>query len=80
MDTWVSALDFSAWLSWASYALYVASFCLALLLIVLVTCIVVQVVTAVGHSEALKTKDVPGPFHQSRGPGAGFLRRIRNLG
>jgi hypothetical protein len=48
MDTSVFELDLSAWLLWTSDILYVASFCLALFVVVLVSCMVGQSVT-VGH-------------------------------
>jgi len=56
MDTSVPVLDLPAWFSWTSDALYVASLCLALFAIVLVSCIVAQIVTAEGHSDAPKRK------------------------
>lgn len=56
MDTSVFGLDLPAWLSWTSDALYVASFCLALLAIILVSCILAQTVTREDHSAAPKDK------------------------
>jgi hypothetical protein len=56
MDTSVFELDLSAWLSWTSDILYVASFCLALFVVVLVSCMVAQSVTAMGHSDAAKRR------------------------
>ena len=55
METSVLGLDLSAWL-WTSDILYVASFCLALIAAVLVSCVVGQSVTDVGHSDAPKRR------------------------
>ena len=54
MDTSIFAFDLSAWLSWGSNVLYVASLCLALLVIVLISCLVGQNMTARRHSDAHK--------------------------
>jgi hypothetical protein len=54
MNTSDLVIDLPAWLSWTSDALYVATFCLTLLVIVLVICIVSQIVTTTGHSGAPK--------------------------
>ena len=56
MDTSVFELDLSAWLSWTSDILYVASLCLAVFVVVLVSCMVGQSVTAVGHSDATRRR------------------------
>ena len=56
MDTSVFGPDFSAWLSRTSDVLYVAGFCMALLAIVLVSCILAQMVTREDHSAAHKDK------------------------
>jgi hypothetical protein len=56
MDTSVFGLDLSAWLSRTSDALYVAGFCMALLAILLVSCILAQMVTREDHSSAPKDK------------------------
>lgn len=56
MDTSVFALDLSAWLSWTADFLYVASICLALFVVVLVSCIVAQNVTAAGPADASKRR------------------------
>ncbi len=56
MDTSIFAFDLPAWLTWTSHALYVASFCLGLVVIVLVSCMVGQIVTAVGHGENQKRR------------------------
>jgi hypothetical protein len=52
MDTSIFAFDLPAWLSWSSNVLYVASFCLALFVILLVSCLVGQS----GHSDAHKRR------------------------
>ena len=56
MDTSVFGLDLPAWLSRASDALYIAGFCLALLAIILVSCILAQTLTREDHSAASKDK------------------------
>lgn len=55
MDTSIFAFDLPAWLSWGSNVLYIASFCLALFVVFLVSCLVGQGVTA-AHSDAHKRK------------------------
>ena len=55
MDTSVFGLDLSAWL-WTSDILYIASYGLALIVAVLVSCVVGQSVTDVGHSDAPKRR------------------------
>lgn len=55
MDTSVFGPDLSAWL-WTSDILYVASFCLVLIVVVLVSCAVGQSVTDAGHSDAPKRR------------------------
>ena len=54
MDTSVFAFNLPAWLSWSSDVLYIASFCLALVVILLVSCLVGQIVTSVGHADGAK--------------------------
>jgi hypothetical protein len=56
MDTSVFVPDLSAWLSWTSDALYVASVCLGVVAVGLFSCILAQIVTAGGHSNAPKRK------------------------
>jgi hypothetical protein len=52
MDTSVFGFDLPAWLSRTSDTLYVVGFCMALLAIVLVTCILAKMVTREDHSAA----------------------------
>jgi hypothetical protein len=56
MDTSIFAFDLPLWLSRTSEILYVASFCFALFVIVLVSCMVGQAGPAVGHSNAHKRR------------------------
>jgi hypothetical protein len=56
MDTSVFGLDLTGWLSTTSDTLYVAGFCLALLAIMLVTCIMAQMMTREDHAATPKDK------------------------
>ena len=52
MDTSIFAFDLPAWLAWSSNILYVATVCLALMVILLVSCLVRQS----AHSNAHENK------------------------
>jgi hypothetical protein len=43
MDTSILGIDLTAWVGFTAEALYIASTCMALLVIVLVSCLAVQV-------------------------------------
>lgn len=86
MNASVSDFDLSAWMPWTSAALYVASFCLALLAIVLIVCVVAQILLARGQTPNRKLRaahrfQIHGLLvRRTQEPDAEILHRIRNLG
>jgi hypothetical protein len=56
MDPTIFGVDSAVWLSWTTGALYVAGIGLALFVVVLVSCMVVQLVITLGHSKAPKKR------------------------
>ena len=56
MDTSIFTFDLPAWLSWGSSVLYAASFCLALVVVVIVSCLVGQTGNPGDRTDARKRR------------------------